>query len=135
MAGWSKLLAGLLVVLLAGCGARLVTLNNADHFSSGGYNENLRGLGVEVPTGDTTYLGLTFYTNSHDKKSRLLSLAKESRLYKNLYWGPVVGIADGYDDYLFLGGFQMRYELFEGISIRGLFTPIVAVSGLVIEFN
>ena len=130
------LLAGLLVVLLTGCaGTRLVTLNNADHFSGGSYNENLRGLGIEIPLNEDTYLGLTFYTNSHDKKSRLLSLAKEHKLYKDLYWGPIAGIADGYDDFLFLGGFQMRYELFPGISIRGLFTPVVAVSGLVIEFN
>ena len=131
----NTLLAGLLVALLAGCGARLVTLNNADHFSGGSYNENLRGLGIEIPLNEDTYFGLTFYTNSHDQKSRLLSLAKENRLYKNLYWGPIAGIADGYDDYLFLGGFQMRYELFPGISIRGLFTHVVAVSGLVIEFN
>ena len=130
-----NLLIGLLV-LLAGCSARLITLNNVVHYDDDDdYNGNLRGIGIEIPLNETTYLGLTYFTNSHDEQSRLLSLSKENKLYKNLYWGLIAAVADGYDEYAFLGGFQMRYELFKGLSIRGLFTPVLTASGLVWEFN
>ena len=121
----------LLFVLTSCSTTQLLTLNNSIHYDADDrYNQNHKGLGIRAEIKDGLYVGLIHYTNSYDEKSRMVIMDQETEIYDNVYIGPVIGIADGYDDYMYLGGFAVRYGMF-----RILLTPTVVVSGLVIGFE
>lgn len=122
----------LFVLTLVGCSTtQLLTLNNSIHYDADKiYNQNHRGLGIRTEIQDGLYVGIIHYTNSYDEKSRMVIVSHETEVYDNVFIGPVIGIADGYDEYMYLGGFAVRYGMF-----RVLFTQAAVVSGLVIGFE
>ena len=121
-----------LIFALFGCSSlQLTTMGNSIHYdSASSYTQKHDGIGVRAKIKDGLFAELIHYTNSYNAESRMVLMSQEVEIYEGLYTGPIIGVADGYDEYAFFGGFAIRY----GIT-RIVFTPVVAVGGLVIGFK
>ncbi len=134
---------------ISGCAStntRLVTLNQSYHYDrSKPFNESHNGVGVGWLFDKENHwsMGYISFKNSHYCCGR----DRSNMLFATREWNPVgdlhIGLSwfagDGYgkeqEDILWLGGVTFRYEFDPAISIYTIITPVVAVDGLMLQYQ
>ena len=137
------------LITMMGCAStntRLVTLNHSYHYDrETPYNERHDGLGVDglFDEENNGRMGYLEFKNSQyccgRKKSNMIFATREWNPAEDIYVGLSWFAGDGYgrqqDQILWLGGITFRYEFHPAFSVYSIVTPVVAVDGLMIQYQ
>ena len=141
------LLGILLLATLIGCAStktRLVTLNQSYHYDRDKpFNESHNGLGLDWQFDEFWTMGYINLKNSQyccgRKRSNMITATREWNPIGNLYMGLQWAASDGYgkeqEDILWIGGITFRYEFAPSFSLYSIVSPVVAVDGLMLQWQ
>ncbi len=142
------LLGILLLATLIGCAStktRLITLNQSYHYDrETPFNERHDGVGLDWEFDKFWRMGYINFKNSQyccgrDRSNMIFATREWNPGGDNLYMGISWFAADGYgrdqEDIFWLGGITFRYEFSPSLSIYSIVTPVVAVDGLMLQWQ
>ena len=116
----------------AGSHFRLVTLDRSYHHDkSYEYAEQHTGIGLDIQFENKIWGSIIYMDqNSFGNESWLVTAYKEKELFiDELFFGPMVGVATGYNSPRLVGGLSIRYRI-----LRVVLNGKVDTVGLVLEF-